>query len=381
EGDRAIEVGDPIFFHGFRVGRIEFVFFNSTERIVYYNAFIESPYDKLVTKNTKFWQLNGFELDLSADGIRAQTGTLETMISGGVSFDVPDDLPRGDIVEEREYFTVYKKKSDIYEKRYRFKTFFVLLFENSIRGLKIGAPVEYRGIKIGSVVRTDINYPEIENILSADTRIPVVVSVEPARMGFKDTEYALTKARDEISTLLESGLRGELATGNLLTGSKYVELTYDEGMPYEAQMFSEFIVIPTQENQLGLILQQVNLVMDKIVNLPIEPVLESAESAIVQARETLSEFRKSAIQLEKLLAQSVDGKVVEKISTLLVDLDGLILDFSEGSPTHAELQNTLMSVNSTFNELKPLLIQLNHKPNSLIFTDHKGKDLQPIGEK
>jgi paraquat-inducible protein B len=123
------------------------------------------------------------------------------------------------------------------------------------------------------------------------------------------------------------------------------------------------------------------LVMDKIVNLPIEPVLESAESAIVQARETLSEFRKSAIQLEKLLAQSVDGKVVEKISTLLVDLDGLILDFSEGSPTHAELQNTLMSVNSTFNELKPLLIQLNHKPNSLIFTDHKGKDLQPIGEK
>jgi paraquat-inducible protein B len=113
EGDRAIQVGDPILFHGFKVGRIEFVFFNNDERIVYYNAFIESPYGKLVTTNTKFWQINGFELEMSADGIRAQTGTLETMISGGVSFDVPDDLPRGNVIEERVLYGLQKEIGNI----------------------------------------------------------------------------------------------------------------------------------------------------------------------------------------------------------------------------------------------------------------------------
>jgi paraquat-inducible protein B len=279
----------------------------------------------------------------------------------------------------REYFTVYKKRSEIYENRYRFNALFVLLFEDSIRGLKIGAPVEYRGIKIGSVVRTDINYPEIENILSEDTKIPVIISIEPVRMGYKDTEYALSKANEEIASLLKNGLSGGLATGNFLTGSKYVELAYSDGMPYEAQIFSDLIVIPTKESQLGLIVQKTSLLMDKLINLPIEPLLNSAEGTMVEAMQTLSEFRKSATQMEQLLAQSNSTNLVGKISTLLTDVDSLILDFSEGSPTHAALQSTLISINATFKELKPLLIQLNRKLNSLIFTNRKEKDLEPRG--
>ncbi|MDQ7048782.1 MAG: MlaD family protein [Enterobacterales bacterium] len=100
----ALKVGDPILFYGIQVGRIEYVHFNVEQRKVYYDAFIQSPYDKLVTTNTRFWKIDGVEFDLNADGLRIQTGTLETFIRGGVTFDVPENLPKGKVITERTFF-------------------------------------------------------------------------------------------------------------------------------------------------------------------------------------------------------------------------------------------------------------------------------------
>ncbi len=224
---RALKIGDQVLFHGIEVGRIEFVHFNTEERTVYYNAFIESPHDKLITSNTKFWEVSGFEVELSADGIVVQTGTLETMISGGVTFDVPNNMPPGELVTEREVFTVYPNKNSIYENQYKHSLQYILLFRDSIRGLKPGAPVEYRGIKIGNVTRTDIDYPEVTNVLDKETLIPVMIALEPGRMGFEDNKVVLEQVKKEVSKLVEKGLRGGLVSGNLLTGSKYIELQYE----------------------------------------------------------------------------------------------------------------------------------------------------------
>lgn len=101
KGDKSFQVGDPILFRGITTGKIEHTFFNAEERIVYYNVFIESPYDKLITNNTRFWQVNGVEVDLSADGIRIETGTVQTLLSGGISFDIPAGQPVGEPVTDR----------------------------------------------------------------------------------------------------------------------------------------------------------------------------------------------------------------------------------------------------------------------------------------
>ena len=69
------------------------------------------------------------------------------------------------------------------------------------------APVEYRGVKVGEVVRTDIDYPEIGNILDPDSRIPVLIDIEPARLGFPDDFSVLDDVDDQINELIASGLR------------------------------------------------------------------------------------------------------------------------------------------------------------------------------
>ena len=47
----AFKEGDPIIYKGFKVGEFEDIYFNIEERVVYYNAFIEAPYHKLITKH------------------------------------------------------------------------------------------------------------------------------------------------------------------------------------------------------------------------------------------------------------------------------------------------------------------------------------------
>jgi paraquat-inducible protein B len=378
-GEQALQIGDPILFHGIDVGRIEHVHFNTEERKVYYNAFIQSPYDGLITTNTKFWQVSGIEIDTSADGIRFQSGTLETMISGGVTFDVPKDFPRGELVTGREFFIIYPNKSAINESRYKYALQYILLFKDSIRGLKPGAPVEYRGIKIGAVIRTDVKYSEITNVLDQNTLIPVMITVEPARMGFEDNEDILPEVEQKIAALLKKGLRGGLVTGNLLTGSKYIELQYGEDIMHSLDSFSGYPVIPTLESQFEQIISKMSTLMDTLNKLPLTSVVHSADSALQQVTTTLTEFQNTTAQLEILLKQSTEQNLVASIQSALENFKQLTADFSEGSLTHAELQNSLRFMKNALAELEPLLFQLNQKPNSLIFSNQKNNDIEPKG--
>jgi len=225
-GNRPLNEGDPILFHGMPVGTIEFVFFNNEKRRTYYNAFIAAPYDQLVTAHTRFWFSSGLSVNLSADGIQVEVGSLSTLLGGGVAFDVPDGLPLGDLIRERAYFAIYENEGASREFRYDNALPFMVLFDDSVRGLRPGAPVEYRGVRVGEVVRTDIDYPEIGNLLEPDSRIPVLIEIVPARLGFADDYAVLSEVENRIDELIEGGLRAGLATGNLLTGRKYVELEY-----------------------------------------------------------------------------------------------------------------------------------------------------------
>jgi paraquat-inducible protein B len=378
-GYKALDVGDPILFHGIEVGRIEYVYFNPEERVVYYNAFIENPYDSLVTTNTKFWEVNGVEVDLSSDGIRVQSGTLETMITGGVTFDVPNDMPRGEIINGRESFTVFPNEDAIKDYRFKFSLRLILLFKDSIRGLNPGAPVEYKGIKVGSVIRTDTEYPEISNVLGRDSLIPVMISIEPARIGFDDEESELALAEQTLKELLKQGLQGGLATGNLLTGSKFIELQYTDEAIAQPDPFNNYLVLPTFDSQLDKIIKQASKVMDKLQNLPLKTVVDSADDTLQQATSTLKEFQVSAEQLGILLKQATDEELIAGVKNALDDFRKLSIDFSSGSLTHDELQGTLRYMKKALAELEPLLVQLNQKPNSLIFSSSKGKDIEPKG--
>lgn len=379
-GNQPLHVGDPIVFHGIEVGRIESVDFDNQKRRSYYDAFIAAPYDELVTENTRFWFNSGLSVDLSADGVRFDMGSLATVLAGGVAFDVPEGLPLGEQITERDYFTIYPHESASREMSYENALPFVILFGDSIRGLRPGAPIEYRGVKVGEVVRTDIDYPEIGNLLEPDTKIPVMIELIPARFGFEDDYSMLDEVDDRINQLIDDGLSAGLAIGNLLTGQKYVELQYFGGGIGDIQTFAGYTVIPSIDGQLDQLLANASSAMKTFNELPLDQVFDSANVALDEMAATLTEIRKSASQLDEILADPASHELMETLNAALQGLQQLAVDFSEGSATNVELQQSLQSLARTLNELEPVLRNIRRKPNSLIFGGSEDKDPEPQGE-
>jgi paraquat-inducible protein B len=380
-GNQALQAGDPILYHGIEVGTIEFANFDNQKRRSNYNAFIAAPYDELVTDNTRFWFNSGLSVELSADGIRFDVASPSTVLAGGVAFDVPEGLPLGERITERAYFTLYPNESASREFSYDNALSFVILFDDSIRGLRPGAPVEYRGVKVGEVVRTDIDYREIENLLEPGSQIPVMIDLVPARLGFQDDYSVLGEVDERINELIDDGLTAGLAVGNLLTGQKYIELQYLGDGFGEIRTFAGYTVIPSIDGQLDQLLANASSAMQTINNLPLDQLVDSAHVALVEIAATLAEFRKSAADLDEILSDPASHELMGTLNAALLGFQQLAADFSEGSATNIELQQSLQSLARTLNELEPVLRNIRRKPNSLIFGGSEDRDLEPQGER
>jgi paraquat-inducible protein B len=381
KGDKSFQVGDPILFRGITTGKIEHTFFNADERIVYYNVFIEAPYDKLITSNTRFWQINGVEVDLSADGIRIETGTLQTLLSGGISFDIPAGQPVGEPVTERQYFTIHPDKDAINENDYNHSIKYMLLFSDSIRGLKPGAPVEFRGVKVGQVLRTDMAYQDLGNLLDENTLIPIMISIEPARLGLADEPVSVEQTRKNLEQWLQDGLQAELATGNLLTGSKIINLQYAQASSLALQMFNSHRVIPTVASNIDQILLKANQVMDKINKLPLNEIATNTNEAVIETTKSLKILQRSATKIDEIMSAPDSQQLINTLNTTLSNINSIAENYTQGSQGQKALQENMDLLKQVLNQLQPLLLQLNQQPNSLIFSGQKQDDIEPKGAK
>lgn len=380
-GDQALQEGDPVIFQGIRVGTIESRFFDNQKRRSYYDAFIAAPYDELVTENTRFWFNSGLSMELSADGIRFDIASLAAVLAGGVAFDVPEGFPLGERITDGAFFTIYPRENVIQDFEYDNALSFVILFEDSIRGLRPGAPVEFRGVKVGEVVRTDIDYPEIENLLEPEARIPVLIEIVPARLGFEDDYAILADVEERLGELVADGLTAGLAVGNLLTGQKFIELRYDGRRAGETQEFAGYTVIPSVDSQFDQLLANASNAMQTINDLPLAEVVGSANIALDEMATTLAEFRRSADDLDRILSSPAAHEMMATLNAALESFQQLASSYAEGSATQVDLQQSLQSLARALEELEPVLRNLRRDPNSIIFGGSEEEDIEPRGER
>ena len=186
---------------------------------VFIHAFIKAPYNELVHGNSHFWNISGIDLSVGADGFRLHTKSLQSMVYGGIAFDsqASADSPDEDITSL--VYTLYSDYDEIIEKAYTRKMRFVVFFDSSVRGLEPGAPVEFKGIRVGSVAEVSLEFDSKD----ISFQIPVVIELEPERITDRSQSEGQS-AYQTVQTLIERGLRAQLQTGSLLTGKLYVAL-------------------------------------------------------------------------------------------------------------------------------------------------------------
>lgn len=215
----SLDTGSPVYYRGILAGEVLGYELASDRKSVLIYAFIKAPFDRLVRANTRFWNVSGVDVSVGAEGLAVRAESVRSVLFGGIAFETPESVEPASADLEDVVFTLYENRKSIEERSFTQRLRFVLFFDGSVRGLSVGAPVEFKGIKVGQVVDVRLEFDRRDTTF----RIPVLIEIEPQRViargaGPGGSPYEL------LSTLVKRGLRARLQTGSLLTGQLFVEL-------------------------------------------------------------------------------------------------------------------------------------------------------------
>jgi len=370
----SLDIGSPVYYRQIQVGQVIGYNLDEQGQALAIKIFINAPHDKLVHKDTRFWNASGFDLRIDAGGLKLNTESLVSIMMGGIAFDTFTSLETGGPANEGYEFRLYATRESIFERTYTEKKYFILHFNESIRGLTAGAPVEFRGIKIGQVV--DIK-PEFDR-KTLSPRITVLIQTEPQRWG--ETDETVIEPKQQLQKLVDRGLRAQLKTGSLLTGQLFVDLDFHPDAPRaEVKFDGAFPEMPTIPAPLQIITARVNELLSKLESVPIEQIgkdlgdtlqnvkrlSESRQllEAVQSLNETLQHARQLMQNLDSTVAPAI-GSTLDQAQKTLVSVEGTL---GKDAPLQNEMRRALKELAEAARGIRILTDYLERNPDALIF--------------
>ena len=246
-------------------------------------------------------------------------------------------------------------------------------FEDSIRGLNPGAPVEFRGVRLGRVKDISLVYDAETSTIS----LPVLVELELERIsrGISNEQSSLKLLQE----LVQQGLRARLETGNLLTGQLFIAMDMQSDAPAaELKLGEGYPEVPTVDSKLGQITNRATAIMQKIEQLPFDQLLETARTLLadVSGWVQASDTQKIPGSVNKTLAniQQLSNSLDKQINQTAARLQGTLSSGNEllssvgpDSALQYELTRTLRELTRVAQQLRDLVQQLEEDPSSVLF--------------
>ena len=322
----SLDTGTPIFFRRLQVGQVASYQLDKDGQFFTLKVFVRAPYDLYVTPNTRFWQASGVDVKLSASGLSVETQSLLSILIGGIAFETPGNSPVLPAAATNTIFSLYDSRHEAFQPPARYPQTYQLIFNESVRGLAPGAPVDFRGIQIGEVAEVQAQV-DMKNFTFS---VPVTIHLDPQRLGVQvrdlrpGTDLAVMR-RKLIDSLVAHGVRAQLRTGNLLTGSVYVALDFFPGAaPATVDWSQAPVQLPTTRGQLEATEASIENIIKKIDKMPLQQIgdnlqrtladldltVVSARGTLVSARSTLDSAN-SFIEPNSLQSQELDSTLAE----------------------------------------------------------------------
>lgn len=360
-----LQTGDPVMFSGFRVGSVESSRFDTQRRGMTYRLFIASPYDRLVTNNTRFWKARGINVGRSASGLRVESDSVVSLLSGGVSFAVPSGWEPGRMARNNAEYPLFDDRQSTERSYYTRRVPFLLLFTDSVRGLKPGAPVEFRGIRLGSVIQVPFVLPGRSQNMATDYRVPVLINLEPDRFVREMPDFNLG---ERLKSGIARGMRATLRTSSLLSGALYIDLDFltDVAAYTGPQFIAGYEIIPTAPGGLNQLQQKLVSVLDKINHLPLTPLVLQTSATLKQCQRTMVELQQTVKDLNQLTASPAMQTLPVELQQSLRELNSSLKGLQPGSLAYDRLVGNMQRLDPLLRDLQSLLTLLNRKSNALV---------------
>jgi paraquat-inducible protein B len=353
--------GAPVLFRGVEVGRVENIRLSDEDDSVLADAFIEAPHDARLTTASVFWDTSGFSLSLGAQGISFNVNSLSSVLQGGVAFDTI--VSGGTRIEAGHEYAILADestaRSTLFATDDNDRLRVGMLIDDSLQGLEKGADVQFQGLRVGQVTDLAVNVATDASD-NAEVKQLVMMAISPRRMGLPDgstAEDALALLTNEVA---ESGLRARVASAGFLGTSLMVELVQiPDVAPEMIDADADPVpLIPSVEGDLDDFTASAQGLVNRIGNLPIEELLNSARDALdsVTALASAEDTRAIPTALRKAIE---DGSVA------LSDISGITGDLREANSGETiarmldEASSAFKSINEAAVDVPEMVDQIN----------------------
>ena len=280
---------------------------------------------------------------------------------------------------------------------------FVLYFDSSVNGLRIGAPVKFRGVEIGSVKNILLQFEPDMKV----TSIPVIIEIDEKKITKRGGQGASLNDPETGKALIDQGLRGQLQMESLVTGLLYVGLDLFPDEPADfvqspgiSYPYEEIPTLPTtlerardvvsqilnklEEIDVNKLVKSVTQTFNGLNQLVNAPGLKSAVRSLEQTMPKLDEAIESIRDLATTMDANVktfsgDLKLTSEEARLALKQAGAAMQEVEktvagmhafigtDSPTSYEITRSLREVSTAARSLRLLANYLERNPRALIF--------------
>ncbi len=269
---------------------------------------------------------------------------------------------------------------------------FMMFFEGSVRGLSVGAPVDFNGIKVGTVLDIRLEF-DSEN---SDFRIPVLIEIEPERIKIRGNQETVSPY-ETVDKLVEKGLRASLQIGSLLTGQLFIGFSMRPDTPINLSgEETPYPELPTiRATDFGSIAQSAEIFLNKLNRVDIDTLSQELLKTLEgtnrlfngpEIKGALDDLQTS-LQAFRGILQKVDGSnlqetinsghvVMEKITETMGTFDETLIQVNSLLKPNSPLQYNIIKLTGELEEtarsIRSLVDTLERHPQALIF----GKGVQ-----
>ena len=369
----SLDRGAPVYYRGIKAGQVVDYNFVPERDGVDLTVFVDAPFHEKVFENTRFWNASGVNLTMDASGVKMDTQSLVSIMIGGLALALPKHQSPGAQAKEEKIFNLFKDHESINNKTFAIKRYYKMYFDQNVRGLSPGAPVELKGLRIGEVVDVELEI----NQEKGEVRIPVLILVEPERVNVLVTNESVVAdaqeiseeskdvqdARNELVQMVENGLRAQLKTGNLLTGQLFIDFDFYPDVAEAMVDFSgEYPVIPTIPKPLEQIAESVSRILKKVEKIPFDQIGKDLQVAVKSLSETLDEI--------KVMSGNINDETVPKINAALDGLEkameGVNTTLGPDSALNYNARQVTSEMTMAIRSIRSLLGYLERDPQALI---------------
>jgi paraquat-inducible protein B len=271
------------------------------------------------------------------------------VLAGGIAFETAEAAAVGEPAKADTSFTLYDNRAAAVDAGYKTRARLIVEFEGSVRGLEVGAPVEAQGIPIGRVV----DFHLVVDAAAHTVRVPVVIEIDAAQVGIINQPPETFGKGNLLPNLVALGMRAQLRTSSLITGSLHVALDFfPDAPPAEIVGTDTYPKLPTVPTR------SVSQTLDKLAALPLDDVVQSARQTLDEAQRLMRDANTKSGPLLTSLHQTSEAANLA--------LKGMNASYGRDSQIHGDIASLLRQLQQTAKSVQTLATYLEEHPNSVI---------------